>query len=164
MKSTQIIISLLMVTNIYAHTLVMNILDNKDDTITVVGTFSTGEKAVDAMIRLEALHSANILFEKRLPDEGKIIIPIPKEAYQVVLDGGPDHKIVQQGIAPLKGYILSNREETTEKRELSESISSKNNWSLPYIVLMSITLLLIGLSVYFSKKNTDKILQMIQEH
>ena len=164
MKKILLSIYLLILSNLYAHTLIMNVLDNEDDTITIVGEFSTGQKAVDAMVRLEAMSNGNILFEKRLPDVGEFTIKIPQEDYQIVLDGGPGHQIVQKGISPIKGYTISNNQNDKNKKELSETITTKNKWSLPYIVLISVTLFLIGLTIYFSKKNTDKILQMIQEN
>jgi hypothetical protein len=140
----------------------MNVLNNEDDTITIVGEFSTGQKAVDAMVRLEAINSGDILFEKRLPDVGEFTIKIPQEPYQIVLDGGPGHQIVQDGISPSQGYIIDTTVKE-KKKKLSEPITSKNKWSLPYIILITVTLLLIGLTIYFSKRNTDKILKMIQE-
>lgn len=159
-----LIICFLILTNIQAHTLIMNVLDNEDNTITVVGEFSTGQKAVDAMIRLEALNSGDILFQKRLPDEGEFTLQIPKEPYQIVLDGGPGHQIVKEGISPVDGYATSLKELTKTKKVLSQNVSSKNEWSLAYIVLISITLLLILLTIYYSKRNTDKIIKMIQEN
>jgi len=164
MKKTLSIILLLLATNIYAHTLIMNIIDNEDDTITIVGEFSTGQSAVDAMIRIEALNNGDTLFAKRLPDEGEITLDIPQEPYQVVLDGGPGHIIVKEGIAPLKGFTVVSSNTKAEKKELSKTMTSRNNWSLPYIVLISFTLLLVGLSIYVSKRNTDKIIKMIQEN
>lgn len=164
MKKILTLICLLIVTNTYAHTLIMNILDNEDDTITIVGEFSTGQKAVDAMIRIEALNSGDVLFQKRLPDAGELTLAIPKEPYQVVLDGGPGHQIVKDGIAPIQGYSGDNNKRKIEKKELSKPMSSRNEWSLAYTLLISITLLLILLTVYISKRNTDMILKMIKEN
>jgi len=163
MKKILTIIYLLMITNLYAHTLVMNLLDNEDDTLTIVGQFSTGQNAVDAMVRIEALNTGALLFQKRLPDEGEVTIPIPLEPYQVVLDGGPGHQLVQKGISPIKGFSESKINNKTEKKELSQVITSRNSWSLPYIILISFTLFLIGLTIYFSKRNTDEILRSIEE-
>lgn len=164
MKKILIIIGLFILTNLYAHTLIMNLIDNEDDTITIAGQFSTGQNAVDAMVRIEALNSGDILFQKRLPDVGELTIPIPKEPYQVVLDGGPGHQLVEEGIAPISGYIVSKNNEEPEKKELSKAIDSKNSWSIAYIVLITITLLLVLLTIYISKRNTDKILRMIKEN
>ena len=151
-----------MLTNLYAHTLVMNLLDNEDDTLTIVGQFSTGQNAVDAMVRVEALKSGTLLFQKRLPDEGEVTIPIPLEPYQVVLDGGPGHQLVQDGIPPIKGFKESKINNKTETKELSKAKNSRNTWSLAYIVLISFTLLLLILTIYYSKRNTDKILRSIE--
>jgi len=164
MKKILSTLCLLILTNLYGHTLIMNMMDNEDDTITVEGMFSTGESAVDAMIRIEALNSGEVLFQKRLPDEGELILDIPKEPYQVVLDGGPGHIIVKEGIAPMKGFASVTTNSKPQKKELSKTMTSRDSWSLPYIVLISLTLLLVGLGIYFSKRNTDKILKMIQEN
>ena len=164
MKKILSILCLLILTNLYAHTLLMNIFDNEDDTITIEGMFSTGQSAVDAMIRIEALSNGEILFQKRVPDEGEITLDIPQEPYQVVLDGGPGHIIVKEGIAPLKGFTVMSSNTKAEKKELSKTMTSRNSWSLPYTVLISLTLLLVGLGIYFSKRNTDKIVRMIQEN
>jgi len=163
MKKLLSTLFLLLVTNLYAHTLIMNIMDNDDNTMTIAGTFSTGQSAVDALIRLEALNNGAILFQKRLPDDGELTIAIPKEPYQVVLDGGPGHTIVKEGIAPIDGFDVTKITETKQPKKLSKNMTSRNSWSLPYIVLISITLLLIVLSIYVSKRNTDKIIRMIQE-
>ena len=90
--------------SLFAHNLIMNVIDNKDNTITVVGEFSTGEDAAGAMIRLESLVNAEVLYKQRLPQESELTINIPKEPYQIVLDGGPGHTIVKEGIAPLEGF------------------------------------------------------------
>lgn len=40
MKLRYIFLTLFLVTNLSAHTLLMNVLDNEDNTITVIGEFS----------------------------------------------------------------------------------------------------------------------------
>ena len=162
MKKILTTICLFMLTNLSAHTLIMNLLDNEDDTLTIVGQFSTGQNAVDAMVRVEALNTGTLLFQKRLPDEGEVTIPIPLEPYQVVLDGGPGHQLVQDGIPPIKGFKESKINNKTETKELSKAKNSRNTWSLAYIVLISFTLLLLILTIYYSKRNTDKILRSIE--
>jgi len=164
MKKLFSTLCLLLLTNLYAHTLIMNMMDNEDDTITIEGMFSTGESAVDAMIRIEALNSGEVLFQKRLPDDGELTLDIPKEPYQVVLDGGPGHIIVKEGIEPSAGFSVAKISEKSQKKELSKTMTSRNSWSLAYIVLISLTLLLVVLSIIVSKRNTDKIVRMIQEN
>jgi len=141
----------------------MNVLDNEDDTITVIGQFSTGQIALDAMVRIEALNTGEILYKKRLPESGELDIIIPTQPYQIVLDGGPGHTIVKEGIPPIKGYKEKLKDKNSDTKELSQNMTSKNEWSLSYIILISITFLLIALTIYYSKRNTDKILKMIQE-
>lgn len=105
MKKIFILISFVM--SMYAHNLIMNVMDNADNTITVVGEFSTGEDAAGALIRLESLLSGEILYKERLPQESELTITIPKEPYQIVLDGGPGHTIVKKGLLHLKDLIKS---------------------------------------------------------
>jgi len=143
----------------------MNVIDNEDDTVTVVGQFSTGQVALDAMVRFEALNTGEILYKKRLPESGELDVKIPTQAYQIVLDGGPGHTIVKDGIAPIKGYTINKniqKKGDKEKSTLSQNMTTKDIWSWAYIVLISITFLLIALTIYYSKRNTDKILRMIE--
>ncbi len=149
--------------NLQAHTLLMNIIDNEDNTITIVGVFNTGQGAAGAQVRIEALNTAQILYKKRLPQESELTIDIPNEPYQIVLDGGPGHQIVKEGIAPQEGFKTELKKDKKENKELSQERSFTKAWSLPYIILISITLLLIILTIYFSKRNTDKILKAIKE-
>ena len=153
----------LLTLNLQAHTLIMNVFDNEDDTITVSGAFSTGQAAVGAMIRLEALNTGNTLYKSRLPELSEVTIDIPKEPYQIVLDGGPGHQIVKDGIAPKGGFTVTLKD-TKKKKELSEPRSFTKKWSLPYIILISVVLLLIVLTIYFSMKNTQKIINTIKEN
>jgi len=150
----------LLVSFLEAHTLMMNIANNGDGTITVVGEFSTGELAAGAMVRLESLVSGSTLFKQRLGVEGELAIPIPKEPYQVVLDGGPGHVIVKEGIAPAEGFSIQVSEAGKSTKKLSEAQSSTGEWSLPTMILFSLAMALMGLTLYFSARNTKKLLEL----
>lgn len=145
----------------FSHTLLLNLFDNEDNTITVEGVFNTGELAVGALIRLEALNTGEILYKKRLPDEGELIIPIPKENYQVVLDGGPGHQVVEIGIAPKEGFkkVLNAKKEV----KLSSSRSGAKAWTKPLVISLFIAFLLILATILISIKNTNKLLRVLKE-
>jgi len=145
----------------YAHTLLMNVINNDDNTITVHGEFSTGELAQGALIRLESLHSGAVLFKQRLPVESEVVIPIPKEPYQIVLDGGPGHTVVKEGIAPNEGFSVEAKASTTSK--LSQSQNGTTEWSTPVIVLFTCAFMLLFLTLYVSMKNTRLILSEIRK-
>lgn len=147
--------------SLFAHNLIMNVIDNKDNTITVVGEFSTGEDAAGAMIRLESLVNAEVLYKQRLPQESELTINIPKEPYQIVLDGGPGHTIVKEGIAPLEGFKKEIKEKEVNTK-LSTAQNANNEWDLLTIFFFSLCLILFGLAIYFSNKNTNKILEKIK--
>lgn len=148
--------------SLFAHNLIMNVIDNKDNTITVVGEFSTGEDAAGAMIRLESLVNAEVLYKQRLPQESELTINIPKEPYQIVLDGGPGHTIVKEGIAPLEGFKKEIKEKEVNTK-LSTAQNANNEWDLITIFFFSLCLILFGLAIYFSNKNTNKILEKLKE-
>lgn len=151
--------------SLFAHNLIMNVIDNKDNTITVVGEFSTGEDAAGAMIRLESLVNAEVLYKQRLPQESELTINIPKEPYQIVLDGGPGHTIVKEGIAPLEGFKKEIKEKEKEvNTKLSTAQNANNEWDLLTIFFFVLCLILFGLAIYFSNKNTNRILEKLKEN
>ena len=151
--------------SLFAHNLIMNVIDNKDNTITVVGEFSTGEDAAGAMIRLESLVNAEVLYKQRLPQESELTINIPKEPYQIVLDGGPGHTIVKEGIAPLEGFKKEIKEKEKEvNTKLSTAQNANNEWDLLTIFFFVLCLILFGLAIYFGNKNTNKILEKLKEN
>lgn len=161
MKIKSILVLLLLSLNLNAHTLIMDIIDNEDNTITVVGAFSTGEKTVGALVKFESLITGEILYQKRLPKESELTINIPKEQYQVVLDGGPGHTVVKEGFAPLEGFTKK-----TDKTQISKKLSQNQHGALintSVIVLFSIAFVLLGLTLYFSAKNTKMLTSQLKK-
>lgn len=155
--------ALLLNMTLYAHTLLMNVMDNEDGTIVVMGQFSTGENAQGALVRLESLVTGEILFKERLPMESELNIAIPQEPYQIVLDGGPGHTIIKEGIEPAGGFsVKADKKDVSAKLSQAESVT--NEWSIPMIVFATLTMILIGFTLYFSMQNTQKILHMIKEN
>ncbi len=152
MKIKSILVFLLLSLNLSAHTLLMDVIDNEDNTITVVGAFSTGEKTVGALVKLESLISGEVLYQKRLPDESELTIEIPKEQYQVVLDGGPGHTVVKEGFPPLEGFTKKTSTETSSKKLSQNQHGALISTSV--IVLFSIAFILLALTLYFSARNT----------
>lgn len=161
MKIKSILVLLLLSLNLNAHTLIMDIIDNEDNTITVVGAFSTGEKTVGALVKFESLITGEILYQKRLPKESELTINIPKEQYQVVLDGGPGHTVVKEGFAPLEGFTKK-----TDKTQISKKLSQNQHGALintSVIVLFSIAFVLLGLTLYFSARNTKMLTSQLKK-
>ncbi|AXH13120.1 hypothetical protein [Halarcobacter bivalviorum] len=161
MKIKSILVLLLLSLNLNAHTLIMDIIDNEDNTITVVGAFSTGEKTVGALVKLESLITGEVLYQKRLPKESELTIEIPKEQYQVVLDGGPGHTVVKEGFAPLEGFTKK-----TDKTQTSKKLSQNQHGALintSVIVLFSIAFVLLVLTLYFSAKNTKMLTSQLKK-
>lgn len=161
MKIKSILVFLLISLNLSAHTLLMDVIDNEDNTITVVGAFSTGEKTVGALVKLESLTSGEVLYQKRLPDESELTIEIPKEQYQVVLDGGPGHTVVKEGFAPLEGFTKKTSTETSSKKLSQNQHGALINTSV--IVLFSIAFVLLGLTLYFSARNTKMLTAQLKK-
>lgn len=165
MKKLGIIIMALCVASfLEAHTLLMNVMNNDDDTITVRGEFSTGELASGALIKLESLLSGNVLFQQRLPESSELIIAIPKEPYQVVLDGGPGHSVVKEGIAPLEGFPADVKAKATTGAKLSQAQNGNGEWDLATVTMFSIAVLLFALTLYFSSRNTRLLLLQMKKN
>lgn len=146
---------------IYAHTLLLNVFDNEDNTITVEGVFNTGQLANGAQIRLESLLSGKVLYKKRLPDESELTIAIPNEAYQIVLDGGPGHQIIQNGPAPKNGFIKEVKAD--KKVELSQPRQGNKQWGTALIVTIALAFALLFLTIFISFKNTNKLMLELQK-
>lgn len=165
MKRILLILSLFYTLS-YSHTLVMNVQKNDDNTINVEGAYSTGDSAAGAMIRLESLNSGAILYKQRLPYESELTIEIPKEDYQIVLDGGPGHVLIEAGIAPKEGFIKNQEKMNNKntKNTLSLAQNTSYEWANTTVFLFTLCLILLILAIYFSFRNTNKILKMIGEN
>ncbi len=155
-------ITLYITINLYAHSLILNVLNNDDNTITIEGGFSTGEDAAGAMIRLELLSSGEVIFKERLPSQSELTVKIPKEPYQIVLDGGPGHTIIKDGIPPIEGYIEEIKIKTVNSK-LSTAENANNEWDLLTILFFILCLILFSLTIYFSNRNTNKILNQLKQ-
>ena len=59
-----IYILFLITTYLHSHELMMNVIDNKDNTVTVIG----GETIEGAMIKFESLQTGEVIFKQRLPE------------------------------------------------------------------------------------------------
>ena len=105
MKKIITLITIFMIpVSIFAHSLLLNVFDNEDNTITVEGIFNTGESASGAYIILENTYTSEVLYKKRLPSSSELTIKIPDVKYKIILDGGPGHQVVKEGIAPINGF------------------------------------------------------------
>lgn len=149
---------------LFSHTLLLNVFDNEDNTIQVEGIFSTGEPAVGAQILLKSLANDQSLYKQRLPSEGELKIIIPKEPYQVILNGGPGHYIIKEGIPPLESFkkekLLAN-----VNLPLTKNVIVKNN-SRNNIIFYGLigAFLLLFITIYISIKNTNKLVKILRDN
>jgi hypothetical protein len=79
-----------------AHTLYMNVMDNGDGTVTVEGMFSTGGSAAGLALILED-KDGNILKKMKMDEFGEAVFEKPAFPYTIFLDGGPGHRVRQEG-------------------------------------------------------------------
>ena len=125
MKKFMVWVMVVMVpTLMCAHTLLLHVSDNDDDTISIKGEFSTGEGASGALVKLQALGSQEILLQQRLPDSSELVLSIPKVPYEVILDGGPGHQVSRKGIAPKDGFEKTaiKNEPASPAKAMSQSV------------------------------------------
>lgn len=95
---------LIMYSDVYSHTLLLQVEDLDDGNISVTGRFSTGQAAVGAKVRLVEKNKGKIIFEKRITEAGEVIVKIPELPYEIQLDAGPGHMVVKEGIPPSQGF------------------------------------------------------------
>ena len=138
-----------------AHSLILSVIDNDDDTITIVGNFDTGALAEGAMVRLESDISGKVLFQKRLPQESELTVAIPKEPYKIILDGGPGHVSEKTGIPPRDGF-------SAKPREKARKIKT-GDWGIARVVTTGAAFFLLFITIYLSRKNTAKLIESISK-
>ncbi|WP_172658838.1 hypothetical protein [Halarcobacter ebronensis] len=158
------LLTILFCSSLFGHSLLMNVMDNEDNTITIAGEFTTGQLAPGAMLRLESLVNGTILFKQRLPESSELTVEIPKEPYQIVLDGGPSHQVVEKGIPPQEGFKKEALNKAlVNSSTLSQPRSTTNEWNNSTVILFILAFILIGFTIYFSRLNTNKILAQIKQ-
>jgi len=153
-----LILLIILPSTFYAHSLLLNVFDNNDNTIEIEALFSTGEVAEGAEILLKSSSTNDILYKKRIPLEGELMIDIPKEPYIIVLNGGPGHIIEKQGISPINGFIAK---ENSKTKVLAKDKTNIQDTILSYGLLLSFILLF--LTMFISIKNTNKIMNSLRE-
>jgi len=154
-----ILMSFLIPVFVFGHSLLLNVFDNDDNTISVEGIFNTGELAPGAEIRIESLLTGEVLYKARLPDESELIINIPKEPYQVVLDGGPGHQVIKEGIEPKDGF---SKNISKKRKEIKISKPRNRGLGLPIEMIISVAIAfgLLFVTIFISIRNTNKLMKI----
>lgn len=148
-------LSILLTASLFSHKLVLNLEDNEDGSIQVLGAFDTGESAAGALIKVESLLTGALLFEKRLPDESEMQVKIPLEPYKVIIAGGNGHRVEKKGPAPLKGFTKKVQRKTMINKKVSKSTNT-------LAILWSICILILSLILYFWIKNTKELILLLK--
>lgn len=148
---------LILYTNINAHELEVNVIDNKNNTITISALLNTGESAVGVLVRLEDKNTKEIIFQKRLPKSNQLTTNIPKVAYIIVFDEGDDDLTIEEGIPPKEGFQEQKKKE--KKKSRGDAQISTNNAVVFSIIIAFLLLLSI---MFIGKRNTDKLIKELQ--
>ena len=138
---------------VFAHSLNLSVINNNNDSITIIGKLDTGARAVGAMVRLVSEISGKKLFEKRLPQEGELTVAIPKEPYQIMLNVGPEHITLKKGIPPRNGFSV--------KPDKKTRTAKNRNLSVAMLVTVGTAFCLFLTTIYLSSRNTKKIIELI---
>lgn len=77
-----------------------------------------------------------------------------------MLDAGPGHTIVKEGIAPLEGFV--NKTKTKNIAKVSQAQKTNNQWSALTTLFFIICMILFLMAIYWSNKNTNKILKQLK--
>jgi len=148
MKKKYLLIFLLILINQFslnAHTIILKTIDNEDGTMEIFGGFSTGASAVGAKLIISSKLSSKIIYEKRVPNSGSLIVQIPKEPYTITLDAGVGHTLKKDGtIKPKSGF---------------ENITGTKPISFAFITTLSISIffILMGIFLSFKRSKTKNI-------
>jgi len=152
----------LLLTPVYilGHSLVLNVVDNQDDTMTVEGMFNTGESAAGALVKIQAIGSEKIIFQQRLSDTKELTVKIPTIPYMIILDGGEGHTVEQIGIPPRNGF-----EEVVNVKKKKKPSKTTMSFSSSYAVTISIIFgfILLFATIFISIKNTNKLLSELKK-
>ncbi len=143
-----------------AHSLLLHVLDNEDGTITVQGKFDTGALATGAVVRLETLGSSEIIFEKRMPMESELTVDIPNQPYRIILDGGPGHQAVKEGMAPPQGFTVKAGKAGTARAP--KAAPKHQQLNLPFVICTGAAFCMLGLTLFFCKRNTDRLINELK--
>lgn len=146
----------------FAHSLIVGAYSNDDDTITVEGKYDTGATAQGAQVRLESLNTGKVLFQQRLGLESELTVKIPDEPYRIVLDGGPGHVAVKEGIAPQKGFSVQPK--PSEQKAQNTHSHGKPDLSSAYFVTLGLVFCFLFLTLFICRQNTNKIIKTIQNN
>ena len=123
---------------LFAHSVVLNVVDNEDGTMEIFGGFSTGQSAAGAKIFIKSKIDNKILFEDRIPESGELTIKVPKEPYSIILDSGPGHKVEKDGnIMPAEGF---------------DTITKHKNYTSLVSIILPILFILASIIVAFRRK------------
>lgn len=78
----------------YAHTAMMNCVDNGEDSITCEGGFSDGSSAQGVSFML--IQNGKIIFQTKFDKNSEVTFKKPSGNYSAIFDGGDMHSVVVQ--------------------------------------------------------------------
>ena len=147
-----LLLPLFWVGTVAAHTPLLIIADNGDGTILIQGDFSTGQGAEGIDLFIKNKKEGKTLLHKKFPESSELEVQIPDEPYYVVMDAGPGHRVVKQGIAPPGGFTVNA---DAEAKEIENDDLSGLPLPIPAIIAIVVIagLLIVLLPKYLSKKD-----------
>ncbi len=130
------ITTIILQVSLLSHSLVFDAIDNEDGTMEIMGMFSTGVSAEGATLKVISLATNKIIYEKRIPASGSLMVNIPKEPYKLLLDSGPGHRIEKNGfIEPIGGF--------------TKVMAKKINYAFYTTLILSILFILSAFVLHF---------------
>ena len=97
LKKVVAIFSILLVSSIFAHNVLLMVDDNGDGTIYIETGLSTGGTAAGSKLYITERATGRPLWQGVVPDSGSITLPRPNVPYSVTVSMGPGHKVTQKG-------------------------------------------------------------------
>lgn len=163
-KLTTVVFLLITPMYLFGHSLVLNVFDNGDNTISIEGAFNTGESAAGALVRIELIESGEVIVKQRLSDDEEFTIEIPQFPYNIILDGGPGHIVEKVGMPPQNGFKKIEINTEKPKKEKRPSKTSMEVSSSPAVAIsIIIAFILLFATIIISIKNTNKLINELRK-
>jgi len=110
MKIKAFVLSVLVVSQLFAHRVLMMIDDNADGTVTIETGLSSGGNAGGAKLYITDRASGRPLWQGVVPENGVVTAKRPNVAYSVTLSMSEGHAVTQPGpeLLPLVEKTDSN--------------------------------------------------------
>jgi hypothetical protein len=144
-----LLLAILQVTQVFAHSVELFVSDNRDGTILIKAAESDGDPVTGAAIVIRNKETTQPILTLTMPDSGKVNVPMPKVPYSVTVDAGSGHTVTKAG-------PFTDGKTTQAQARPAQTRATLKSQAVPIgaaAILIFITLALLSVSAKLRKKN-----------